>query len=108
LAGLCGLLYAARLQAGDPKIGATPPLELGAITAAVVGGASLSGGKGSVAGTVFGALFMGILDNGLGLQGMQDFDQRIVKESKLAHAGKTFPASTCCGTKPNGLTAPGH
>jgi ribose/xylose/arabinose/galactoside ABC-type transport system permease subunit len=79
LAGLCGILLAARLQAGDPKVGTQPPLELGAITAAVLGGASLSGGKGSIAGTVFGALFMGILDNGLALQGMQYFDQLVVK-----------------------------
>jgi ribose/xylose/arabinose/galactoside ABC-type transport system permease subunit len=79
MAGLCGILLAARLQAGDPKVGTQPPLELGAITAAVLGGASLSGGKGSIAGTVFGALFMGILDNGLALQGMQYFDQLVVK-----------------------------
>jgi ribose/xylose/arabinose/galactoside ABC-type transport system permease subunit len=83
LAGLCGILYAARLQAGDPKVGTQPPLELGAITAAVLGGASLSGGKGSVAGTIFGALFMGLLDNGLGLQGMQSFDQLVVKGAVL-------------------------
>jgi ribose/xylose/arabinose/galactoside ABC-type transport system permease subunit len=83
LAGLCGILLAARLQAGDPKVGTQPPLELGAITAAVLGGASLSGGKGSIAGTVFGAIFMGLLDNGLALQGMQYFDQLIVKGAVL-------------------------
>jgi ribose/xylose/arabinose/galactoside ABC-type transport system permease subunit len=79
LAAVCGALLAARLQAGDPKVGTQPPLELGAITAAVLGGASLAGGKGSIAGTVFGALFMGVLDNGLALQGMQSFDQLVVK-----------------------------
>jgi putative xylitol transport system permease protein len=79
LAGLSGVLLAARLQAGDPKVGVQPPYELGAITAAVLGGASLAGGKGSIAGTVFGALFMGVLDNGLALQGMQYFDQLVVK-----------------------------
>jgi ribose/xylose/arabinose/galactoside ABC-type transport system permease subunit len=79
LAAWCGILLAARLQAGDPKVGTQPPLELGAITAAVLGGASLAGGKGSIAGTVFGALFMGMLDNGLALQGMQYFDQLVVK-----------------------------
>ena len=78
-AALCGVLLAARLQAGDPKVGTQPPLELGAITAAVLGGASLAGGRGSIAGTVFGAIFMGILDNGLALQGMQYFDQLVVK-----------------------------
>lgn len=79
LAGLCGVLLAARLQAGDPKVGQQPPLELGAITAVVLGGASLSGGKGSIAGTLFGAVFMGVLDNGLTLLGMQYFDQLLVK-----------------------------
>jgi ribose/xylose/arabinose/galactoside ABC-type transport system permease subunit len=83
LAGLCGILLAARLQAGDPKVGTQPPLELGAITAAVLGGASLSGGKGSIGGTIFGALFMGLLDNGLALQGMQYFDQLVVKGAVL-------------------------
>src|SRR5262249_18955071 len=53
-AALCGILLAARLGAGDPKVGAQPPLELGAITAVVLGGASLQGGKGSIAGTLFG------------------------------------------------------
>ena len=69
----------ARLQAGDPKVGSQPPLELGAITAVVLGGASLTGGKGSILGTLFGALFMGLLDNGLALQGLQHFDQLVVK-----------------------------
>ena len=78
-AGICGILLSARLGAGDPKVGAQPPLELGAITAVVLGGASLQGGKGSIAGTLFGAVFMGMLDNGLALCGMQYFDQLIVK-----------------------------
>ncbi len=81
-----GILLAARLQAGDPKVGAQPPLELGAITAVVLGGASLSGGKGSIAGTIFGAIFMGVLDNGLALEGMQYFDQLVVKGAVLLAA----------------------
>jgi ribose/xylose/arabinose/galactoside ABC-type transport system permease subunit len=83
LAALCGILMAGRLQAGDPKIGVQPPYELGAITATVLGGASLTGGKGSIAGTVFGAVFMGLLDNGLGLRGMEYFDQLVVKGGVL-------------------------
>jgi len=86
LAGLCGILLTARLHAGDPKVGSQPPLELGAITAVVLGGASLTGGKGSITGTVFGALFMGLLDNGLALEGMQYFDQLIVKGLVLLFA----------------------
>lgn len=79
LAGICGILLAARLQSGDPKVGQSPPLELGAITAVVLGGASLSGGKGSIVGTLFGAVFMGVLDNGLTLLNMHYFDQLLVK-----------------------------
>lgn len=86
LAAVCGILLAARLQAGDPKVGSQPPLELGAITAVVLGGAALTGGKGSIGGTVFGALFMGVLDNGLALNGLQYFDQLVVKGAVLLAA----------------------
>ncbi len=54
LGGVAGILYAGYAHQGDPQIGVA--YELDAVAAAVVGGASLSGGRGSVAGTVIGAL----------------------------------------------------
>lgn len=77
LAALGGLLLAARLGAGDPKAGQM--FELTAIAAVVVGGTSLSGGRGGVWGTVLGALIIGVLDNGLVLLDVSTFYQMVVK-----------------------------
>jgi len=77
LAALGGLLLAARLGAGDPKAGQM--FELTAIAAVVVGGTSLSGGRGTVVGTVLGALIIGVLDNGLVLLDVSAFYQMVVK-----------------------------
>ena len=52
--------------------------ELDAIAAAVIGGASLSGGVGTVAGTMIGAFIIGILRNGLNMSGVSAFIQQIV------------------------------
>ena len=59
LAGLAGLIFMARVNAGDPTAGIN--YELTAITAAIIGGTSLFGGKGSILGTMVGALIMGVL-----------------------------------------------
>lgn len=77
LAGLCGIVQAARLGAGDPKYGEM--YELNAIAAVVLGGASLSGGRGGVGGTVAGAMLIGVLDNGLVMAGVSAFYQKVVK-----------------------------
>ena len=77
LAALGGVLLAARLGAGDPKAGQM--FELTAIAAVVVGGTTLSGGRGGVAGTVLGALIIGVLDNGLVLMDVSAFYQMVVK-----------------------------
>lgn len=77
LAGLCGIVQAARLGAGDPKYGEM--YELNAIAAVVLGGASLAGGRGSVGGTVIGAVLIGALDNGLVMAGVSAFYQKVVK-----------------------------
>ena len=75
MAGLAGLIFMARVNAGDPTAGYT--YELTAITAAIIGGTSLFGGKGSILGAVVGALIMGVLQNGLNLLAVQSYYQQI-------------------------------
>ena len=65
LSGLAGLLFAARINSGEPTAGLS--YELTAITATIIGGTNLFGGRGSVVGTLIGALIMGVLQNGLNL-----------------------------------------
>ena len=77
LAAVAGLLLASRLGAGDPKAGQM--YELTAIAAVVVGGTSLTGGRGGIGGTVLGALIIGVLDNGLVLMDVSAFYQMVVK-----------------------------
>jgi ribose/xylose/arabinose/galactoside ABC-type transport system permease subunit len=62
---------------GDPNSGVG--FEFDVIVAIVLGGTALSGGQGSVVGTVVGVLIVGILGNGLNLLGVQSFSQYIVK-----------------------------
>lgn len=76
LAGLVGLLHDGKLMAADPKIGEM--WELNIIAAVVVGGTSLFGGRGSIPGTLVGALIIGVLNNMLNLMGVQHFWQKIV------------------------------
>jgi ribose transport system permease protein len=76
-AGLAGILVASRLNAGYPKAGEF--YELDAVTAVVVGGTSLFGGRGSIWGTLAGAFFIGILNNGLNLFNVGLYDQLMVK-----------------------------
>lgn len=77
LAALAGIILAARLGSGDPKTGSM--YELNAIAAVVLGGTSLSGGKGNITGTFLGALLIGIIDNGLVLMRVSTFYQYVVK-----------------------------
>lgn len=76
LAGLAGVFLAMRLDSSQPSAGLN--LELDAIAAVVIGGASLRGGVGSVTGTVFGVLIIGVLRNGLNLLGVSPFVQQVV------------------------------
>ena len=71
LVGLAALMFTARTNAGDP--GSAVGYELDAIAAVVVGGTSLSGGKGSVVGTLVGALFIGVLNNVLQLNSIDRY-----------------------------------
>jgi len=84
LAGLAGLLFAARVNAADPTAGIN--YELSAITAAVIGGTNLFGGRGTVIGTLIGALIMGVLQNGLNLMAVPSFYQQIAIGSILVLA----------------------
>lgn len=76
LAALSGLIFAGRLDAATPQAGTL--FELDAIAAAVIGGASFTGGVGRVTGAVIGALVMGVLNNGMSLMGIGiDWQQAI-------------------------------
>lgn len=76
LSGLAGILLGARLDSVQPQAGFT--YELDAIAAVVIGGTSLSGGRGSLTGTAIGVLIIGILRNGLNLMGVSPFMQQVV------------------------------
>jgi D-xylose transport system permease protein len=84
LAAVSGIIYTARVGSGSPDAGVL--LELDAIAACVIGGASLMGGRGSVFGACLGALFMASLDNGMSLKNIPDFTQDIVKGAILVAA----------------------
>lgn len=68
LSALSGLIFAARLNAATPKAGVN--FELDAIAAAFIGGASASGGIGTVAGAIVGGLVMGVMNNGMSIIGL--------------------------------------
>ncbi|PZX10849.1 monosaccharide ABC transporter membrane protein (CUT2 family) [Palleronia aestuarii] len=76
LAGIAGNVLMSRLVTAQPSEGVM--YELDAIAAAVIGGASLSGGVGGVGGTLIGAFIIGILRNGLNMSGVSAFIQQIV------------------------------
>jgi ribose/xylose/arabinose/galactoside ABC-type transport system permease subunit len=75
LVGIAAVVLASRLGAGVPNSGSQ--YELDVIAAVVVGGTSLSGGRGSVIATLFGAIFIAILNNGLNLAGIDPYLQKI-------------------------------
>jgi ribose transport system permease protein len=77
LAGFAGIVHAAQLRQGSPNDGTG--YELSAIAAVAIGGTSMAGGKGTMAGTVVGALILGVLDNMLGLKNVNNNLQLIIK-----------------------------
>lgn len=84
LAGLAGLVLSSRIGSGQPGLGVG--YELDAIAAAVIGGTSLSGGIGTIWGTIVGALIIGVLNNGLDLLNVSAYWQTIVKGSIIVVA----------------------
>ncbi|TDL78336.1 ABC transporter permease [Palleronia sediminis] len=77
LAGLAGMILAARTGSALPQAGVA--YELDAIAAVVIGGTSLAGGVGRVTGTVIGALLIGVVNNGLDLMGVESYYQLVIK-----------------------------
>ena len=84
LAALAGLVLTARTTAALPQAGVA--YELDAIAAVVIGGTSLSGGVGTLTGTLFGALIIGTINNGLDLMGVSSYYQQIVKGAIIVGA----------------------
>ncbi|MFD2370689.1 ABC transporter permease [Brevibacillus sp. GCM10020057] len=77
LAALSGIILTSRLNSAQPTAGTS--YELDAIAAVVLGGTSLSGGRGWIVGTLIGAMIIGVLDNGLNLLNVSSFYQSVVK-----------------------------
>lgn len=77
LAAAGGLMVTSRLDSAQPNAGTS--YELDSIAAVVIGGTSLSGGKGTISGTVSGAVIIGVLNNGLVLLNVSPFWQQVVK-----------------------------
>jgi ribose transport system permease protein len=76
LSAVCGMLLTARLETGEANIGASMPLE--SIAACVIGGVSLRGGVGRVGNVVLGALFIGLVQNGMNLAKIESYLQTVV------------------------------
>ena len=84
LSAFAGLVLCSRMYSGQPSVG--NGYELDAIAACVLGGTSMSGGKGRISGTIFGAMVIGIISNGLNLIGVSSYWQLIVKGLIIACA----------------------
>ncbi len=84
LAGVAGIILTAKTGSGQTNAGSS--YELDAIAAAVIGGTSLSGGVGKLSGTLFGALIMGVMNNGLDILGVESYYQLIVKGALIVTA----------------------
>ncbi|OYD07398.1 ABC transporter permease [Paludifilum halophilum] len=84
LTGISALMLTARISAGQPSMGVM--YELDAIAAAVIGGTSLTGGIGTIPGTMIGALIIGVLNNGLDLMNVSSYWQQILKGAIIVTA----------------------
>lgn len=84
LAGVAGLILTARTGSAQTNAGAG--YELDAIAAVVIGGTSMAGGVGTLVGTFFGVLIIGVMNNGLDLLGVQSYYQQIIKGALIVVA----------------------
>ena len=84
LSAFAGLVLCSRMYSGQPSVG--NGYELDAIAACVLGGTSMSGGKGRISGTIFGSMVIGVISNGLNLIGVSSYWQLIVKGLIIACA----------------------
>lgn len=84
LAAIAGIVFAGRLNSATPTAG--DGFELDAIAACFIGGASASGGVGTVIGAIIGGFIMGIMNNGMSIMGVETFWQDIVKGLVLTGA----------------------
>lgn len=83
-AALVGLIVASDLVSAHPASGET--FELSAIAAVVLGGASLSGGRGTIGGTLIGACVIGVLGDGMVMMGVSEFWQMVIKGTVIVAA----------------------
>jgi inositol transport system permease protein len=84
LVGLAGVLYMSRVNAGLPNAGVG--FEFDAMTSAIIGGTSFSGGVGTALGTLVGAFIMGFLGNIMNLLGIQSYLQQVIKGAIIVMA----------------------
>ncbi|EEO91239.1 Ribose ABC transport system, permease protein RbsC [Yersinia pestis Pestoides A] len=90
LAAIAGLILTART--GSAQTGAGVSYELDAIAAVVIGGTSMAGGIGTLRGTLFGVLIIGVMNNGLDLLGVQSYYQQIIKGVLIVFAVMLDPS----------------
>ena len=128
LAALASALYTAQAETGSPVLGQRLLLDI--VGATVIGGASLFGGRGSVAGTAGGVLFVKLLDNSLDLLSLSNFGVMMVKggvilarrpggrgahprpgarcDRAARHLRRSSPACRCCATSALASRARAH
>lgn len=90
LASIAGLILTARTGSAQTSAGLS--YELDAIAAVVIGGTSMAGGAGTLRGTLFGVLIIGVMNNGLDLLGVQSYYQQIIKGALIVFAVMLDPS----------------
>jgi ribose transport system permease protein len=76
LAAFAGMIFVSRVNAGQPTVG--PSWLMPSITAAIISGTTLSGGEGTIIGAIIGAVFMGVLSNGIVLMDISSYWERVI------------------------------